>query len=408
MGAIVAALLAFPLTASAHGGLVARYFPAYGGAVSLAVGAGGALWLDFGKTIERVSLSGRARVFRIPGVSSVSAGAIAAGADGALWFNEDTADCGGGLERFGRITLTGRVSHVVIPGVPRHKAINTIGPVQGSDGNMWFASSVCEAGPRRGLIGRITPRGQVRQWTVGFPPAVIARGPDQQMWLTSGSDQEVSISATGRITPHRLTLSSPITSGPDAAFWAPSNHGILRVRVNGHARLYPYLPDDTTNTSNNVAPGPHNDVWFTRETTDTGGGSNAESGSIDSHGRVQTIPLGDGFGEPTGITAAPDGAVWVAQFYGPLARITTRTKTPVPSPRVRVLHLTVSGRHASVSLRCEGLLGTFCSDALAVHDRSGRLVSPTTHFTVAAQNRLNITLALSRPYSLRAVHLSIR
>jgi streptogramin lyase len=393
--------------ASAGAAPEVRYYGAEAGdgAESIAVGVDGALWVRaFGNTIERVTPSGRKRVFRVPGLPEASGGSIAAGADGALWFNEDTATCSGRRARFGRITTAGHLSHVVVPRLRGEKEVSFSGPVQGPDGNMWFAGGLCDGG---GVIGRIAPRGQVRQWRVGFFPQVIVRGPDRQMWFAPAfsNRKAVSISMAGKVTRRRLTLALFVTRGPGAAFWAPVDGGILRQRVNGRTRLYPYPPGDPTNETAAVAPGPHNDIWFARDHDEQ---TSAEAGSIDPDGKIETVPIGDGRGSPTDVTAAPDGSVWIAQFYGPLARISVEHPTPTRSPRVHVLHDSVRGRRATVNLRCEGLLGTFCSDTLTLRDRSGRVVGRPRRFTIAAQDKLNITKVLSAPPSGREIHADIR
>jgi streptogramin lyase len=406
---VATAVAVCSLVASADAAPEVRYYgtEADGGAESIAIGVDGALWVRVyaaGNTIERVTASGRKRVFRVPGVPDGGGGAIAAGADGALWFNEDTATCGGTPARFGRITTAGHLSHVAIPRFRHEKAAFFSGPVQGPDGNMWFAGALCDRG---GVIGRVTPRRQVKQWRVGFFPQVIVRGPDRQMWFAPvfSNEAAVSVSMAGKVRRRRLTLPRSVTRGPGAAFWAPVDGGILRQHLNGRRHLYPYPPGDPTNDTAAVAPGPHQDIWFARDYNEE---TDAEAGSIDPHGKIETLPLGDGNGVPTDITAAPDGSVWIAQAYGPLTRVRVEHKTPTPSPRVRVLHFSVRGRRATVNLRCEGLLGTFCSDKLTLRHRSGRRVGRPRRFTIAAQDKLNITTTLSAARSGRGIQPEIR
>jgi virginiamycin B lyase len=378
-----------------------------GGAESVAIGVDGALWVRVyatGNAIDRVTASGRRRVFYVAGTPEGGGGAIAAGSDGALWFNEDTATCGGTAARFGRLTTAGHLSHVVIPRFRHEKAAFFSGPVQGPDGNMWFAGALCGGG---GVIGRVTPRRQVKQWRVGFFPQVIVRGPDRQMWFAPAFSNEaaVSVSMAGQVRRRRLTLPRSVTRGPGAVFWAPVDGGILKQHLDGRSHVYPYPPGDPTNDTAAVTPGPHQDIWFARDYNEE---TDAEAGSIDPHGKIETFPLGDGDGVPTDITAAPDGSVWIAQAYGPLARITSNLKPPTPSPRVRVLHFSIRGKRATVNLRCEGPLGSFCSDKLTLRDASGRRVGRPRRFTIAAQDRLNITTTSSAARSGRGIRPDIR
>jgi virginiamycin B lyase len=106
-------------------------------------------------------------------------GDITAGADGNLWFLEQSAG------KLARITTNGQVTEFgVALSIPF--AI-TAGP----DGNVWFVERFNQR------IGRVTPAGQFTFFHTGLHTLEsIVTGPDGNLWFTSFGDD-----ALGRITP---------------------------------------------------------------------------------------------------------------------------------------------------------------------------------------------------------------
>jgi streptogramin lyase len=220
------------------------------------------------------------------------------------------------------------------------------------------------------------------------------------MWFAAAYPtprRALSVSASGKVTVHRLKLPLAVTRGLGGAFWAAVDRGVLRERLNGESRLFPYPAGDPTNSTDAAAPGPNGDVWFARENDDEELPSDAEAGVVDRRGHIETVPLGDGGGSPADITSAPDGSVWVAQFYGPLARISPSTSIRSRTPHFKTLRVTRAAQGATVDARCVGVLGTFCSATLTLLDRAGRLISAPRRFTVAAQDRLTARRTFLRP-----------
>jgi hypothetical protein len=138
--------------------------------------------------------------------------AIAAGADGNLWFTLSSEG------RIGRITTAGKVTEFsagITPGS---------GPfaiAAGPDGNMWFTM------PDEDRLGRITPAGQVTEFSAGITPgsgpSAIAAGADGNMWFTESSGNRI-----GRITT---------TVGPQVAILTrrarASPRGVTRLELSG-------------------------------------------------------------------------------------------------------------------------------------------------------------------------------
>ena len=98
----------------------------------------------------------------------------------------------------------------------------------GPDGNVWFSDPVA------GAVGRITPSGQVTEFTPPFHSAgVITTGPDGNLWLTSSATSFTGnigrITPAGQITaftlPDQFVSFSAITAGPDGNVWFTENGG---------------------------------------------------------------------------------------------------------------------------------------------------------------------------------------
>ncbi len=141
-----------------------------------------ALGSHFSNHVYKLTTSGKVTAY------TVGAGpqSICVGADGALWFTEESAGA------IGRLTTAGKYKHYVLPS----PHIDPFGMAAGPDGAVWFTDSA-----DTGDIGRITMSGKFAFYSVvsSFTSlSGIAAGPDGAMWFASGQ----SPSAIGRITVH--------------------------------------------------------------------------------------------------------------------------------------------------------------------------------------------------------------
>jgi streptogramin lyase len=208
-----------------------------------------------------------------------------------------------------RVLLALSVTSFPIPlvGIVQPQGITT-----GPDGNLWFAETGADK------IGRMTPAGVVTQFSL--PPIPIPDG-----------SQPSPGSAPGPVG---------ITVGPDGALWFVGVPGeIGRITTAGVVTEFPVpaVPPPpgspagtqaTTATLTGITAGPDGALWFT--------GIPGEVGRITTAGVVTEFPVpevpppaGSPAGTPstpatpTGITAGPDGALWLAGIPGEVARITT-------------------------------------------------------------------------------------
>src|SRR5262249_44340413 len=144
----------------------------------------------------------------------------------------------------------------------------------GPDGNVWFTDPVA------GNVGRITPSGQVTEFTspVGSP-GVIAAGPDGNLWFSTSA---LSSSPPLRpITPARAIPPFPIpdpfagvdalTVGPDGNVWFtefvyPNQEKVGRITPNGQLTQFTItVPPGSSATPGSITAGPVGNLYFSHD-----------------------------------------------------------------------------------------------------------------------------------------------
>jgi hypothetical protein len=149
---------------------------------------------------------------------------ITAGPDGNVWFavRPMFIGSGPGVQRgiIGRITPTGAIREFLLPtvqGAPMLPGWITAG----RDGNLWFTGIIAMertlAHPRRRplatpVLGRITPTGRISEFplpTVKNGLDKITTGPDGNLWAAEGNLLRTGGHAIVRINP-RLLVSAPV------------------------------------------------------------------------------------------------------------------------------------------------------------------------------------------------------
>ncbi|MDR3636667.1 MAG: Ig-like domain-containing protein [Isosphaeraceae bacterium] len=264
------------------------------------------------------------------GLSSVSDPWITEGPDGNLWFTVVTSTTTGSIAR---ITPAGAVTD--FPITPYHGPNGGI--TTGSDGALWFTELYSPSGPYGGLflgsIGRITTTGQVTDYPNAFngdlaEPYAITAGPDHNVWFT-----EINATRVGRITPggqvtefsqglSPLPTSTSITPGPDGALWfveqQTSQHPNLIGRITTSGQITEFGQGiGSGGVLQGITAGPDGALWFTM--------SNDTIGRITTSGQVTEFKQGITPGsDPFSIVAGPDNALWFTEPFGDrIGRITT-------------------------------------------------------------------------------------
>jgi uncharacterized protein (TIGR03437 family) len=164
--------------------------------------------------------------------------------------------------------------------------------------------------------------------TVAAEPAMIARGPDGNLWFTESKANKIGV-----ITPQGLfqefaiptpgSTPSAITAGPDGNLWFIefSSHKIGKITPTGIITEFA-LPDTPIAglglQPNGIVTGPDGNLWFTESAF-------GKIGRITPAGAVTEFrlpPQASGIGRLAGLTAGPDGALWFTKSNG-IGRIST-------------------------------------------------------------------------------------
>ncbi len=294
----------------------------------ITVGPDGNFWtLAVSNKIGRVTRSGRLRAFAVPG-GAKRLGAITAGPDGALWFLDGIA--------VGRITTRGQVKvYRYKPGISAYVSNSTI--ITGPDGNLWFANGDA------GLIGRVTPQGQIT-----LIPVVAPSAPDAS---------KIAVQA--------------VAAGADGNMWfSAADRGDGNIST---SEIYGY-----------VTPSGQVFSWVTPALT--------RGGMVANNNNVE------------GIAPGPDGNLWFAAGSGAVAKVTPNPRPPGTPGRlsVRSGSRALRGGRVRVNLGCVGAAGLFCQGKVSLVDgRRRTLTRGSPYFAIAAlpapaNRQLQLPVALSR------------
>jgi streptogramin lyase len=243
--------------------------------------------------------------FPIPTANSQPEG-IVRGPDGNLWFAD--------IHAIGRITPSGQVTEFT-KGLSSDSEPNflTVGP----DGNIWFTEGSSDK------IGRITTAGVITEFPVISPGSDqvfvfgITAGRDGNLWFTEQAGAIGRITPTGVVTVFQTSggftqPSEPelITAGPDGNLWWADEAGFIgRITPAGViTRFSAGLSDPTPNSELfGITAGPDGNLWFT-ETSDNKIGRITTAGVITEFAGLTPNSL------PRDIARGPDGNLWFTEF----------------------------------------------------------------------------------------------
>jgi virginiamycin B lyase len=249
--------------------------------------------------------------------------------------------------KIGRVTTTGQFTEFPIPTPSSDPFEITAGP----DGALWFT----EAGANQ--IGRITTTGIFTEFpipTKGQSLLGITAGPDGALWFTEGWANKIGrITTAGVFSEFSVPSFSPstgtsfpyhITAGPDGAIWFTElqTFKIGRVTTAGVFTEFPipfptFAPCSTGQAScgvSGITAAPDGALWFTVEIV----GYTGIIGRIDITGAITEYPLPTNCCPHT-IATGPDGALWFTDEAPPqvgvkIGRISTSgsiIEFPTPS-----------------------------------------------------------------------------
>ncbi len=228
---------------------------------------------------------------------------IVAGADGNMWFLEQSAN------KIAKITPAGVITEYTIPHINSY----LYGITQGPDGNIWFTEQTQQQ------IGKITPNGVITEYPLptNLSPLAITTGADGNLWFIAvGITQHLIIKMTpvGNFTEYPISGTNQlggITAGQDGNIWFAdlSQNAIGKITPNGVITEYPISTPNSFPFS--ITAGMDGNIWFTEL-------GNSNIGKITPNGVITEYPLGAAF-IPFSITASSDGNIWFTVLNNNLA-----------------------------------------------------------------------------------------
>jgi streptogramin lyase len=249
--------------------------------------------------------------------------ALVSGPDGNLWFAGYRYVPEGFADVVGRVTPGGEVTEFTV-GV--HAANVGLGDIAvGPDGNLWFT----EGG--RPKIGRITPGGQITEFDLPNPdasPEAIAAGPDGNLWFTEFRGGRV-----GRITPGGEIAEFPlgdaygIASGPDGNLWLTGSTTISRLATDGTSTSFRLPP--SIEYPGEIVAGPDGALWFGFNSR-FGTGSIPGLGRIATDGQLSQAPVPGGR-QTFALSSGPFDSVWYSNGGGRIGWIMPGVVTGDPA-----------------------------------------------------------------------------
>jgi streptogramin lyase len=304
-------------------------------------GPDGNIWLTEDGKIAQFVLDGKPanpNVSTFPVPAGTETAGITTGSDGNLWFTESASN------QIGRITPAGVVTEFKIPtAFSGASAITT-----GSDGNVYFVESEAKQ------IGRITPTGVITEFAIPasvFAVGGITAGPDGNVYFSVGDNHGAEV---GRLTPAgKITFlnlhqggfpgTGSLVTGPDKNLWVALFGEIVRLTTSDVTAAFP-LPTPAGDTAGvgGITAGPDGNLWFTGDNFSNGGATVAAFiGRMTTKGVATEFPIATADSLPSGITAGTDGNLYFADMSsfsanggGDIGRVTTSgviTELPVPA-----------------------------------------------------------------------------
>lgn len=264
---------------------------AQGRVLLLAAGLGAAVLAAGGLVTVAMSPPVRFVEHRMPDPQDAPT-AIAAAADGTIWFTIDHADA------VGRVR-DGRVER--LPTKARH--IEPTGLAIAGDGSAWYTDIATRA------IARISSSGEVTRFALDTPIVRLGRmaiAPDGAVWFADSIGNALTRLKDGTFTHHRI---EDQRSGPYGVAVAPD--GTVWATLQGSDQLFRIEPGGTSATLDlprpgavptDVAIGRDGSVWFLEFRANRIG--RWKDGTFDS------FAVGRENAGLSGLAVGPDGAVW--------------------------------------------------------------------------------------------------
>ena len=254
--------------------------------------------------------------------------AIAAGADGSIWFTIDHADS------IGRVR-NGRVERLPTS----NRNIEPLGLAVAADGSAWYTDLAARA------IARMSRTGEIERFVLDTPITRLGRlaiAPDGAVWFADLTGYGVTRLKDGVFTRHQIESAR---GGPygiavtvDGTIWATLQNGnqLLRVTADGANKTFDLPRGGAVPTD--VAAGSDGSVWFLQFRANRIGRF--------KDGQFSDVEVGQENAGLSGIAVGPDEDVWFGMMRrASLGRLRNGRIAVFPLPRGNARPFSVAVDH---------------------------------------------------------------
>jgi len=242
--------------------------------------------------------------------------AIAAAADGSIWFTIDRADALGRWRE-------GRIERVPTP----RRNFEPLGLAVGSDGSAWYTDTAA------GAVVQLAPSGEASPYTLDSPITRLGRlavAPDGSVWFTDATGWGITQLQNGAFKRHASVAAD---EGPYGI--AVSAAGVVWASLQRSGKLLRIDPDGTTASLDlprrgavptDLAVGADGSVWFLQFRAN-------RLGQL-KEGKFYEFEVGQENVGLSGLAAAPDGTIWFGMVRtSSLGRLDNGKLTTIRLPR---------------------------------------------------------------------------
>jgi virginiamycin B lyase len=222
-----------------------------------------------------------------------------------------------------------------------------------ADGSVFYTETAA------GKIARVVGPGATREYTLpaGASPNIVKVAPDG-VWFTDGGNAAVGLldPDTGAVVEYPVPSGSPpnfLQIGPDGSKWFSEPSGVGRLSPSGEMTEWEVTLEKDDSHIEQVSLDPSGHLWFTELNYDGVGpdGTNLVRRLDPASNVVSAFPVPTFGGTPAGVAAAPDGNVWVSEYFaGKLALLdpaaAPHTSVTVP-PNASLSSPSAAGRRSA-------------------------------------------------------------
>jgi virginiamycin B lyase len=177
--------------------------------------------------------------------------AIAAAADGTIWFTMDHAEAIGRLRE-------GRIERLPTPA----RNIDPIGLAAAADGSVWYTDIASRA------VVRVAPDGAITRFAIDAPIVRLGRlaiAPDGAVWFADATGSGITRLKDGIFTPHRVEdARGPygVAVSSDGTVWATLQGGNQLIRIAPDGAIATVQLPRPGAVPTDIAVGTDGSVWY--------------------------------------------------------------------------------------------------------------------------------------------------